>query len=466
MKMRFGKTFGTIFVLLLVGGGQARGQSTSQTPPTLPPAPQRNPMPGMQMPAPAASTSTDASMQMGGMNSAGMFLMQRTLGTGANPESAAMKMFSKRAGGWNLMFHGQGFISDVQQTGPRGADKFFSTNWFMGMAEHDVGRGAFTIRAMLSAEPATITARRYPELFQTGETAFGKPLVDGQHPHNLFMELSVAYARTIGEKTNVEIYFAPVGDPALGPVGFPHRVSAAELPQAPLSHHLQDSTHISYEVLTAALRRSRWGAEVSGFHGAEPFENRWIVGTGILDSWSARLSWTPTANWSAQVSAGRLHKPEALAPGDQLRSTASVTYNRPFAEGNWATSVIWGRDHKTDTKRNINSYLLESVVRFREKNYVTGRAELVDRDELFVNQPAIQQHLAATVGTTFRSGAFTAGYTRDVRLVPHVVTGIGGNVTLYNVPSAIQPYYGEHPAAFYLFLRFRIEGNAKTVDKD
>lgn len=444
--MPFTKIFSTIFVLLLAGGGYTRGQSTPQAPP-------QNPMPGMQMPA-----SPDATMQMGGMNPAGMYLMERTSGTGANPESAAMKMFSWRAGEWNLMFHGQGFISDVQQTGPRGGDKFLSTNWFMGMAEHDIGRGAFTIRAMLSAEPATVTGRYYPELFQTGETAFGKALVDGQHPHDLFMELSVAYARTLGEKTNVEIYFAPVGDPALGPVAFPHRVSAAELPQAPLSHHLQDSTHIANEVLTAAFHRPHWGAEVSGFHGAEPNENRWNIDAGAIDSWSARLTWTPTLNWSAQISAGNLHHPEALQPGNQLRSTASVTYNRPFTRGDWATSVIWGRDHETDTKRNINSYLAESVVRFREKNYITGRAELVDRDELFANQPAIEQHLAATVGTVFRVGAFTAGYTRDVRIVPKVLTGIGGNFTLYNVPSAIQPFYGEHPTAFYVFLRFRLEG--------
>ena len=444
--MRPRKIFGTILVLLLAGGGFARGQSTS--PPAQTNAPPPNPMPGMQMPA---------------MNFAGMYLMGRTSGTGANPESSAMKMFSWRVHGWNLMFHGQGFISDVQQTGPRGADKFYSTNWFMGMAEHDIGKGAFTIRAMLSAEPATVTGRYYPELFQTGETAFGKALVDGQHPHNFFMELSVAYARTVGEKTNVEIYFAPVGDPALGPIAFPHRISAEELPQAPLSHHLQDSTHIADEVVTAALRRPHWGAEISGFHGAEPGENRWIIQTGGLDSWSARLSWTPTINWSAQISAGSLHKPEALELGNQLRSTASVTYNRPYTRGDWATSVIWGRNHETDTKRNLNSYLLESVARFWEKNYITGRAELVDRDELFADQPLIEQQLAATVGTVFRVGAFTAGYTRDVHIVPHVLTGIGGNFTLYKVPEAIQPFYGEHPAAFYVFLRFRLEGKEKPA---
>jgi hypothetical protein len=449
--MRFGRIFGIIIVSLLVGGGYARGQSTSQTPPQNPPA--QKPMPGMDMPAPGGAAPAP------GMNDAAMYLMERASGTGANPGSAPMKMFSRRVSKWNLMFHGQGFISDVQQTGPRGADKFYSSNWFMGMAEHDLGHGAFTIRAMLSAEPATITQREYPELFQTGETAFGKALVDGQHPHDLFMELSVAYAHPLGEKTNVEIYFAPVGDPALGPVGFPHRISAAELPQAPLGHHLQDSTHIANEVLTVALRRQHWGAELSGYHGAEPNENRWNIDAGGIDSWSARLSWTPTANWSAQASAGHLHKPEALEPGDQLRSTASVTYNRPLSHGDWATSLIWGRDHKTVTKLNLNSYLLESVFRFREKNYITGRAELVDRDELFENQPAIQQHLAATVGTVFRVGAFTAGYTRDVHLVPHVVTGIGGNVTFYNVPVAIQPFYGAHPFAYYMFMRFRLGGN-------
>lgn len=392
------------------------------------------------------------------MNGSGMFLMERTSGTGANPASAKLKMISRRVRGWNLMFHGQGFISEVQQTGPRGADKFFSTNWFMGMAEHDAGRGALTVRAMLSLEPATITGRFYPEQFQTGETAFGKPLADGQHPHDLFMELSVAYARNVGEKTTVEIYFAPVGDPALGPVAFPHRVSSAELPQAPLSHHLQDSTHIANDVITAALHRPRWGIEISGFHGMEPNENRWNIDGGRPDSWSARLSWTPAANWSAQISAGRLHNPEALSPGDVLRSTASVTYNRPTARGNWATSVIWGRNHETATQRNINSYLVESVARFRDVNYVTGRAELVDRDELFAAQPVIQQQLAATAGTVFRIGAFTAGYTRDLHLVPRLITGLGGNVTFYRVPAAIQPFYGEHPTGFYLFLRFRLEG--------
>jgi hypothetical protein len=413
------------------------------------PVQSQDPMQGMNMPA------ADA----GKADTAAKLLMQRASGTSANPASSKLPMLFAKYGGWRFMLHGEGFIVDVQQAGPLGADKFFSTNWFMGMAEHKLGGGAFQVRAMLSLEPATITGRFYPELFQTGETAFGQPLVNGQHPHNLFMELSVAYAHTIHEHTTLEIYFAPVGDPALGPVGFPHRASAEELPQAPLGHHLQDSTHISDEVITAALFRPHWSLEVSGFHGAEPGENRWIIQTGAPDSWSARASWMPSKNWSAQFSAGRLTKPEALEPGDQLRTTASVSYNRPWETGRWTTSAIWGRDHKTAAHRNLNSYLLESVVQFQKKNYVTGRAELVDRDELFADNPKTQQQLASTVGTTFRIGAFTAGYTRDIHLVPHLLTGVGANATLYRVPAPIQPFFGAHPAAFYVFLRFRLEGS-------
>jgi len=410
-------------------------------------------MPGMNMPSTGAEPT----------NGAAMFLMQRASGTSANPASATTSMLMTKAGGWNLMLHGEGFIADVQQTGPLGADKFFSTNWLMGMAEHKLGGGAFQVRAMMSLEPATITGRFYPELFQTGETAFGQAIVNGQHPHNLFMELSVAYARRVREKTTIEVYFAPVGDPALGPVAFPHRDSADELPQAPLSHHLQDSTHITDEVMTAAFFQEHWGVEVSGFHGAEPSENRWTIQAGAPDSWSARASWMPTENWSAQFSAGRLTKPEALEPGDQVRTTASVSYDRPWETGRWTTSIIWGRVHKTAAQRNLNSYLVESLVQFRRMNYVTGRAELLDRDELFADNPQIEQELAATAGTTFRVGEFTAGYTRDIRLLPHVATGLGGNFTLYQVPAAIQPFYGAHPAAFYVFLRFRVEGRGSGM---
>ena len=379
-------------------------------------------------------------------------------GTSVNPRSSPMDMIHKRAGAWTFMFHGIAFFTEEQQTGPRGGDKFFAPNWFMGTAGHALGRGTVEFRSMISLDPATITDRRYPLLFQTGETAFGKSIVDGQHPHDLFMELSARYTHPLTDATSMVLYFAPVGDPALGPVAFPHRVSSMELPQATLSHHLQDSTHIANEVLTAALVRRKFRIEGSGYHGAEPNENRWNIDYGMIDSWSTRLTWTPGDNWAAQASVGRLTHPEAAEPGDIVRATASVTYNRPLATGNWASSLVWGRNHKTAEQHNLNSYLAESVVQFRHRHYVTGRFELVDKDELFNDQPAVREHLDSTAGSTFRIAAYTLGYTRDVNLVPWLTTGIGGNFTFYRVPAPIQPYYGAHPAGFLFFLRARLKG--------
>ena len=157
-----------------------------------------------------------------------------TAGTDAEPNSTPTHMLMTTRGNWQFMFHGVAFLGEIQQSGPRGAGKLFSTNWLMPMAQRKVGNGTLTLRAMLSLEPATISRQRYPELFQQGETAFGRPIVDGQHPHDFFMELAAMYDYKIGENTLLSFYAAPRGDPALGPVAFPHRSSASENPAAPL----------------------------------------------------------------------------------------------------------------------------------------------------------------------------------------------------------------------------------------
>jgi hypothetical protein len=400
-------------------------------------------------------------MDMGQMNSASMFLMDLSSGTALNPPAFRMPMVMKSFGSWNAMFMGQAFLVDTQQSGPRGGDKFYSSNVVMANFGRRVGqKGAFQTQLMLSLEPATITDRRYPLLFQTGETAFGKPIVDGQHPHNFVMGLGFQYALALTENATLELYFAPVGDPALGPVAYPHRASASELPQATLSHHWQDSTHIANEVATAGIAYKKIKLEASGFYGSEPNENRWTIETGPIDSWSARLWWLPTRNWAAQVSVGRLTHPEALEPGDQVRSTASIEYTMPMPGGSWSSSLIWGRKHSTATKRNSNSYLVESVVPIRRKNFITGRIELVDKDELFLNQPEIEQRLDLLYGNTFRIGAYTAGYTRNVHLFSNVETGVGANLEMYSLPRAIKPYYRDHPVGGNIFVRFRLKPHA------
>ncbi|MGD1091234.1 MAG: hypothetical protein ABSB35_04475 [Bryobacteraceae bacterium] len=392
------------------------------------------------------------------MNPAAMYLMNLASGTSVNPAAWPMPMLTTHYGSWNAMFMANAFVVDTQQTGPRGGDKIYSTNWFMASAEHKVGsRGSFQTDLMLSLEPATITDRRYPLLFQTGETAYGLPIADGQHPHNFIMGLGFHYAYQLGEDTIWDVYFAPVGDPALGPVAYPHRASAMELPEATLSHHLQDSTHIADEVLTVGISYRKIRLEASGFYGSEPGENRWTIESGPINSWSGRFWFFPTKNWAAQVSAGRLTHPEALEPGDQFRTTASLEYTKPMPGGSWSSSFIWGRTHSTYTHIDNDSYLVESVLPIHQKNFVTGRFELVDKDELFSAEPLVEQALDQYYDSTFRIGAYTLGYTRDIGVFRSIETGVGANLTLYTLPDAIKPYYGDHPAGGNIFIRFRLK---------
>jgi hypothetical protein len=382
-----------------------------------------------------------------------------TSGTDVEPASTPHPMWMDERAGWQLMFHGNLFVNELQQTGPRGGDKFFSTNWFMPMAQHQLGPGKFTARVMLSLEPATVTGRRYPELFQIGETAFGLPIVDGQHPHDFFMEIGAFYDWNLNSKNVLSFYAAPVGDPALGPVAYPHRTSASEDPIAVLGHHMQDSTHIADEVVTVGYAYSIARIEVSGFHGREPNENRWSIQAGAIDSWSARLTLNPARNWSGQFSLGTLHSPEALDPtDDQRRMTASITYNQPFDRGNLASSLVWGRTRSLSNGGVLNSYLLESTLHFFSRNAAWGRIENVDRTNLLLIgenplPPGFEETFLARVQ------AYTAGYDREIPVLPHFSTTAGAQVTFYGKPAFLDPIYGQHPMGYLVFVRFRPEGS-------
>jgi hypothetical protein len=405
------------------------------------------------------SKTTSPHHHMPGMeaaNPASDFLMSEGAGTAANPGSGSMSMSMRAVGNWNLMAHGYAFLNFINQSGPRGDDDVFSTNHLMFMAEKQPSsRSSFLLRAMLSLEPATIQDGRYPLLFQTGETAKGRAIVDGQHPHDLFMDLSAQYAIQLNPDILIHFYGALRGDPALGPVAYPHRISAQELPQAALSHHLQDSTHIVDDVLTAGLKYKTVRFEISGFHGMEPDSKRWDLDPGSIDSWSTRFTYTPSNNVVAQVSTGRLKHPEELESGDIQRTTASVTYNQTRPDGFWATSFIWGWNHKIEPDLNVYSFLIETLWQFRRKNYVTGRVEFVDKDELFANHNEHPQ-VEEPVGKVFNIHAFTIGYARDFDLIPRFSTGIGANVTVYATPSELDPFYGKNPNGFLLYFRIRL----------
>lgn len=378
-----------------------------------------------------------------------------TSGTSAEPDSTPVPMWTTMTGRWMVMFHANVFITDEQQSSSRGGDKFFSTNWFMPMAQRPLGSGVFTLRTMLSLEPATVTDRRYPLLFQQGETAFGLPIADGQHPHNLFMEVAALYDLKLGERSLLSFYAAPVGDPALGPTAYPHRASALEDPAGTLGHHQEDSTHIAYDVVTGGFTYQDLRIEASGFHGREPGENRWTITQGGIDSWSTRLTFQPSQNWSGQYSYGRLRSPEALFPTDnQERMTASIMYNRPIPNGNWASTVLWGRTRSLQDNSIFNSYLLESTLQFFKRNYAWTRIENAERsNELIIGEnPLPPGFTEEPIGQV---QAYTVGYDRDVHLISHIASAVGGQVTEYTAPDTLRPTYGSHPVGVAVFLRLR-----------
>jgi hypothetical protein len=367
-------------------------------------------------------------------------------GTDWQPAATPAHLWMMSFGGWDLMAHGVIFVDYNQQGGPRGAGKAESVNWLMLMEQHPLGRGTILFRQMFSAESLTSPHPGFPELFQTGETYHGRPLVDHQHPHNVFAELSLYYTQPLTDKISWLFYGGPVADPALGPVAFMHRASSAELPMAPLSHHLQDSTHTSFGVVTTGLIVHRFKIEGSLFNGREPNEQRYGIQLAALDSWSARLSIAPSPHWTAQYSYGRLEHPEALEPGSEKRQSASIEYVKPFDQGSWATSAIWGRKHKEFENHNLNSYLLESTVNFRARNYAFSRLELVDKDELFPDDPS---------HPSFRIGAYTLGGARDLVHKRLWQLALGADLMFYSKPSALNSVYGDNPVSFQLFVRIR-----------
>jgi hypothetical protein len=386
-------------------------------------------------------------MSMGAMGS----------GTTWQPSSGPMHMIHKQSGDWLLMFHYNLILGVNHQGGPRGVTQFESSNWFMPMAYHKLGKGTLQLRGMFSFEPFTFPPGGSPLLFQTGETYKGQPLIDKQHPHDLFMELSAQYTHPLGDRGTWFTYFGYPGEPALGPVAFMHRMSASENPSATLAHHLQDSTHISFGVLTTGFTYRWLKLEGSIFNGREPDENRYNFDAHKWNSRSARVSIMPNPNWVIQTSYGFLRSPEASEPTTDIRrATASLQYNRPLKRGNWASAFIWGRNHTSSPgeTHNLNGYTFESTINFLDKNYLYTRLELVDKNELL---RAVDR---ARLGITddhpsFRIGAYTLGGARDLFTSEKLTMAVGSDLTFYSKPAILDQLYGANPVSWKVFVRIR-----------
>jgi hypothetical protein len=387
----------------------------------------------------------DDDMAMSGL--LGNYPMTRDAsGTSWQPDSTPMAGIDDMHGEWMTMLHGYAnFIYD-DQGGHRGDNKAFSESMLMAMASRPVGEGTLGFRAMLSLDPL-MGKSGYPLLFQTGETADGThPLIDRQHPHDLFMELATTYSHPITENSSAFVYVGYPGEPALGPTTFMHRFSGMDDPEAPIGHHWLDATHITYGVTTLGYVYDNWKLEVSTFNGREPDQYRWGFDDPKLDSQSVRVSYNPTANWALQVSTGYIHSPEVLEPDiNQQRTTASATYNLPLGKNNWQTTAAWGRNN-LDPGHSIDAYLLESAFRYHEQHTFFGRAERVQKDELFEAPDPL-------AGQTFTINKFSLGYIYDIPVSEHVKLGLGGVGSLYDFPSALDQAYGSNPASFMLFAR-------------
>jgi len=389
------------------------------------------------------------------MNEGPLGIPESRMGSGTSwlPDASPMHAAQIMLGDWTLMLHGRAFIQYDWQGGRRGGNQLGIANWAMAAASRAMAGGRLEVRSMLSAEPWTIGGRGYPLLLQSGESYRGAPLHDHQHPHDLFMELAALYERPVARNLGLSFYLAPVGEPAVGPVAFPHRPSAADDPLAPIAHHWQDGTHITFGVVTAGVFTRAVKLEGSWFNGREPDEDRtnFDYAGRRLDSYSARVTVNPGPRWSASAWYAYLKSPEQLHPDESLhRFGASALTTQPFGkDGRWASALIWGANDPLGSGRVSHSVVLESSLALDGMNSMFGRVEYVRKsaDELVVP--------AALASATYDVGALALGYHRTL-VTGSVAAGAGIRGAVNFVPASLEGVYGSRtPAGIALYLTLR-----------
>jgi Heavy metal binding domain len=365
----------------------------------------------------------------------------------SSPMYGRMFMFGENM----LMLHGAIFPRYTNVSTRRGDDRIDAPNWFMAMFSHPLGDSTqFGSRLMMSLDPLTEGGRGYPLLFQTGESWNGEALHDRQHPHDLFDELSFSLSQKFEHDLSAYVYFGYPGEPALGPPAFMHRPSAMDDPDAPIGHHWQDSTHITFGVATLGAQWRNVKLEGSIFTGREPDEDRYDFDRPRFDSYSGRLSWNPTRNLALQVSYGYIKSPEELHPETKIhRTTASAIYNLPLGhDSNWSNSFVWGQNNATEEGKT-QSFLIESNYQ-RGRDTVYFRWERVQKSghELVLDE--------ADESKIFPVSGYSLGYVRDLSHGKGIDIGLGTQFTINDRPDSLDRYYGDDLGyAFQFFLRIR-----------
>jgi hypothetical protein len=405
---------------------------------------------------PSHGSGATGDMQMSMQSSVNIAdpMSRESSGTSWVPDSTPMYGYMVMLGDDMLMLHGAIFPRYTNVSSRRGDDRVDAPNWIMGMYSHPFNENAqLGLRVMMSADLLTEGGRGYPLLFQTGESWHDQALHDRQHPHDLFSELSITYSQKLAQDFSTYLYFGYPGEPALGPPAFMHRLSAMDSPDAPIGHHWQDSTHITFGVATAGLQWSRFGGikvEGSIFTGREPDEERYDFDRPRFDSYSGRISWNPTKNLALQVSHGYLKSPEDLDPDLKVhRTTASAIYNLPLGpDENWSTSLVWGQNNVTH-EGTTQSILVETNYQ-RSRDTVYARWERVEKSghELVLGQ--------IDHAKIFPINAISLGYVRDLLHGNKIDVGLGGQFTLDVWPGDLDRYYGDGLGyGFQFFFRIR-----------
>jgi hypothetical protein len=377
-------------------------------------------------------------------------------GTSWQPDNSPHEGIHAQYGEWMTMWHALFNGVYDNQGGPRGDTKTFVSGTAMAMAERQVDASTFGFRAMLSPDPF-MGASGYPLLLATGETADGRtPLIDRQHPHDLFMELAATYSYQFAEKSSLYLYAGLPGDPALGPSAFMHRASGLDNPEAPITHHWLDSSHITYGVLTAGVVLDTVKLEASTFRGREPDQYRYDIEAPRFDSYSARASWNPTKELSMQVSWGHLASPEQLLPTvNENRLTVSLSYTTYFNKGDlWATTLAWGRKYNSPGN-TLDGYLAESELIFKNGVTLFARAERVQNDEL-LELGEVVTGLVTTPQPVFTVSKVTAGGIYDFIRTQNLKIGVGALASRYGIPDALKSEYGD-PTSYMFFARLKIQ---------
>jgi hypothetical protein len=388
------------------------------------------------------------------MDMAGMYgpypMSREASGTAWQPDTTPHEGIETMHGAWMTMIHGNVDLVFDHQGGPRGSEKAFSSSGLMLMAQHASDWGTWGLRAMPSADPL-MGKSGYPLLFGSGETADGRtPLIDRQHPHNFLMELATTYSVPFGDRASVFGYAGFPGEPALGPPAFVHRFSSQDSPEAPITHHWFDSTHVMFGVATIGAVWRDLKLEVSAFNGHEPDQFRWRFEHGPLVSNSARLSWNPGAEWSLQASQGLLKGPEQLDPALNVRRRTVTAIYQHTIGGTvpWGTTFGWGRNDRSDGV-GTGAWIVESAARVTRDLTLFARAERLQNDEYF-QAPSPLAGIVQTVGK------LSVGAVDDFFRASPIAVGAGGLVSRYAHGAALDPAYG-HPTSWMVYLRAKIE---------